>query len=80
MGELIHIRLDPKMRKAIKEVLKTHHYASESEFVRASVRKSLESYERERLLRQWQGSVPRRKTPPGPPPSDVFREFGLNVP
>ena len=73
----MHIRLDPKMRKSMSAIVKQQYFTNESEFIRDSIRKNLEIYEKIQLLASLRGSVARRKKPPGPVPSDVFREFGI---
>lgn len=82
MAELVHLRIDEKTRKAIKQVVKGQHFTSESEFIRDAVRKSLERYDIEQRLKMLQSvrqKVPLRKTSPRPT-SDIFREFGIDAP
>jgi len=87
MGELLHIRLDPKMRKAIREVVKEEHYASESGFLRDLIRQNLTANARIRVLRSLQGSVKpftprqqaaRAKKAANMSSSELFRAFGLD--
>lgn len=81
MADLIHLRLDPKMRRAVKRVVQERYFSTESEFIRDSIRKNLDTYERVQALRQLQGTVPRRKTPGEPiADSEIFRAFGLPDP
>ncbi|MBR9700551.1 hypothetical protein GOV11_01660 [Candidatus Woesearchaeota archaeon] len=77
MGEMVHLRLDSKMRKAIKSIVKDRLYSTETEFIRDSIRKNLELNEKLVALKALQGSVPRRKTPPKKIPSDIFRAYGF---
>lgn len=81
MNELVHIRLDPKMRKAMKKVVESHYYRNESELIRDAIRSKLDKYERLELLKSVRGKAKLRKYPPKDTPSDIFREFGLeNIP
>jgi len=64
------------MRKEIQRAVKENRFSSESEFIRDSVRKNLEVYEKIRLLRSLKNSLPRDKMKKKGK-SDLFREFGL---
>jgi Arc/MetJ-type ribon-helix-helix transcriptional regulator len=76
MASLVHIRIDPDMRKEIKKVVKENLFSNESEFIRDSVRKNLEIYEKISLLRSLKNSLPREKAKKKGK-SDLFREFGI---
>jgi len=76
MSELVHLRLDEKMRAAIRATVAREQFGSESEFIRDAIRKNVEIYEKIETLRKMQHSLKRRTDKPKPG-SDVFREAGL---
>ncbi len=49
MNDLVHIRLEPKMRTAIKDVISQEQFSSETDFIRDSIRKNLEYYKLEKF-------------------------------
>ncbi len=76
MGDLVHIRLDAKMRKEIKQAVKDTMFSSESEFIRDAIRRNIENYKKIRILESFRNTVPQRNSK-AKIPSDIFREFGL---
>jgi Arc/MetJ-type ribon-helix-helix transcriptional regulator len=77
VNEMVHLRLDSKMRKEIKDVLKIDSFSSESEFIRHSIRDKLEFYRKVKILHDLRGSVKPSKNHKKIPISDVFRAVGL---
>lgn len=78
MSDLVHLRLDRKTRDAIRTVVKERHFTTETDFIRDSIRKNLETYERIEGLRRLQGTIAPRKGSPKGTPSDIFRAFGFD--
>lgn len=76
MSELVHLRLDKKMRTEIKKTVKTNLFTSESDFIRNAIRKELELYEKIRILQSMR-NILKPKKGKEIPMSDVFRAFGL---
>lgn len=77
MSELVHLRLEKKMRTEIKKAVKNSFYSSESDFIRNAVRKELELQEKLQGLRKLWGSVKEKKNNKPIPYSEVFRAIGL---
>ena len=78
MAELIHLRIDSKIRKQMKETVKENLFSNESEFIRDSIRKNLENYEKMKTLKKIQNTIPERKNKPNKKTSsELFREIGL---
>ncbi|MDD9953883.1 MAG: hypothetical protein OXR66_06120 [Candidatus Woesearchaeota archaeon] len=75
MSELVHLRLAKKTRENIKKVVHLNQFATESEFIRDAIRKSLETYQKIELLKSLRHSAPRGGEEK--PTLDVFREFGI---
>ena len=87
MGELVHVRLEPRMREAIRSVVADEHFTSETEFIRDSIRKNLETYERIQGIKRLKGtSKPlskaeqrlREERLATMSSSDLFRAFGFD--
>jgi Arc/MetJ-type ribon-helix-helix transcriptional regulator len=76
MGELVHLRLDSKMRAEIKSVVKENLFANETEFIRESVRRNIELYKKLQVIHALRGSLTMKKGK-GLNSSEVFRAFGL---
>lgn len=76
MAELVHLRLETKMRTEIKQVVNNNLYGSESEFIRNAIRKELELYQKIELLDKLRGTLKPKKGKPIPR-SELFRAFGL---
>ena len=76
MGEMVHIRLDEKMRAEIKKIVKENMFSNEAEFIRDSLRNNIETYRKIRIINSL-----RNKFEPGTgtklKKSEVFRAFGL---
>jgi Arc/MetJ-type ribon-helix-helix transcriptional regulator len=77
MNEMIHLRLDEKMRREIRKTIDENLFSNESEFIRDSIRRNIELYQKIMILKSLRGSVKKRRNFKGIPPSDIFREFGL---
>ncbi|MFA5797622.1 MAG: hypothetical protein WC916_06350 [Candidatus Woesearchaeota archaeon] len=75
MNDLVHIRLDTKMRNEIARTIKHTMHANESEFIRDALRKQLETYQKIELLTSLKNTLPRGKG--NATRSQLFREFGL---
>jgi Arc/MetJ-type ribon-helix-helix transcriptional regulator len=77
MGELVHIRLDPKMRLEIKKIVAENMFSTESEFIKESIRAKIEIYRKIRILDSLRGSLKPSKNHKKIPISEVFRAAGL---
>jgi Arc/MetJ-type ribon-helix-helix transcriptional regulator len=51
MGELVHLRLEKKLKTRMNEIVKTGMFANMTEFIRDSIRKNIEEYEKQRAIR-----------------------------
>jgi len=51
MGELVHLRLGTKLKKEINDIVKTGLFSNMTEFIRDSIRKNIEEYEKKRAIR-----------------------------
>lgn len=51
MGELVHLRLEKKLKQKINEIIKTELFSNMTEFIRESIRKNIEEYEKKRAVR-----------------------------
>lgn len=76
MGELVHLRLDAKMREEIKNLVQNNLFSNETEFIRDSIRKNIEHYEKIKTIKSLRGSLKKSKNK-GLSHSEVFRAFGL---
>jgi len=75
MAEMIHIRINEKIRKEMKKVVKNNLFSNESEFIRDAIRNNIEKYKKIKLLEKFKNQLdekPSKKTT-----SNVFREFGI---
>lgn len=77
MNEMVHLRLDPKMRAEIRTFLGDDFYGSETEFIKDSIRRNLELYRKIKVIHSLRGSCKRVKNPKSIPRSEVFRALGL---
>lgn len=50
MGELVHLRLEKKLKQSIMNVVKTGLFSNMTEFIRDSIRKNIEEYEKKRAI------------------------------
>jgi len=48
MGELIHIRIDKKMRNEMNAIVEAELFSNTTEFVRDAIRKNIEQYKTNR--------------------------------
>lgn len=76
MTEMVHLRLESKMRTEIKKAVKNNLFSSESDFIRNAIRKELELYQKIEILDKMRGSLKPYKGKPIPR-SEVFRAVGL---
>jgi Arc/MetJ-type ribon-helix-helix transcriptional regulator len=76
MTELVHVRLDPKMRAEMKLLVKENLFSSETEFIRDALRKQIELYAKMKTIKSLSGSLTLKKGK-GLKQSEVFRAFGL---
>ena len=76
MAELVHLRLEEKMRSEIKDIVSNNMFKNESEFIRAALRNEIEKYRKIQLLNSLRNSIPEKKGK-RIPKSDIFRAFGL---
>ncbi|MBW2968662.1 ribbon-helix-helix domain-containing protein [Candidatus Woesearchaeota archaeon] len=51
MGELVHLRLEKKLKKEINTIVKTGFFSNMTEFIRDAIRKSIEDYEKKRAIK-----------------------------
>lgn len=51
MGELVHLRLGKKLKQEINEIVKTGFFSNMTEFIKDSIRKNLEEYEKKKAIR-----------------------------
>jgi len=51
MGELIHLRLEKRMKDRISEVVENGMFANMTEFIRDAIRKNIEEYEKRKAIR-----------------------------
>ena len=77
MGDLVHIRLDKKIRTEIHKIVEENMFSNESEFIRDAIRTQLELYNKIKILNSLRGSVKSTKNHKRIPPSEVFRAVGL---
>jgi len=77
MGELIHIRIEKKVRDEIQKIIKDNMFSSESEFIRDALRNNIEVYRKIEILKSMQGKIKPSKNPTKIKRSEVFRTFGL---
>ena len=77
MGEMVHIRLDAKMRNEIKNIVKDNMFSNETEFIRDSLRSSIETYRKIQILNSMRNKFEIAKNPAKLKKSEVFRAFGL---
>jgi Arc/MetJ-type ribon-helix-helix transcriptional regulator len=77
MAELVHLRLEKKMRNEIKQAVNNSLYSSESDFIRNAIRKELETHQKIQVLKSLWGSVKEKKNNKPIPRSELFRAFGL---
>lgn len=61
MNDMIHIRLEPRIKQKIEQVRQELFFSSTSEFIKDAIRKQLEDYERQLILRKHLASRPDRK-------------------
>ncbi|MGV8168976.1 MAG: hypothetical protein ACP5N3_02875 [Candidatus Nanoarchaeia archaeon] len=76
MGELVHLRLDAKMRSEIKSIVKENLFSNETEFIRDSIRKNIELYRKVQAIKALKGSLAEKRGK-GLKKSEVFRAFGI---
>ena len=50
MGDLIHLRIDKKMKKEIEQVLKDELFSNMTEFIKDSIRKNIEGYQAKKSI------------------------------
>jgi Arc/MetJ-type ribon-helix-helix transcriptional regulator len=77
MNEMVHLRLEPKIRNEIKKIVKDNMFSNESEFIRDSIRRNLENYRKIQLLDSMRGTLKPSKNPTKLKRSEVFRALGL---
>lgn len=77
MNEMVHLRLDSKMRAEMKTMVKANLFSNETEFIKDSIRRNIELYRKIQVIHSLRGSAKRIKNPPNIPLSDVFRAVGL---
>lgn len=51
MGELIHLRIEKKLKDEINEAVKSGLFSNMTEFIRDAIRKSIEDYEKRKAIR-----------------------------
>jgi Arc/MetJ-type ribon-helix-helix transcriptional regulator len=76
MGDLVHLRLDAKMRDEINKIIENNMFSSETEFIRDSIRKNIELYKKIETIHALRGSLKSKKNK-GLKHSEVFRAFGI---
>jgi Arc/MetJ-type ribon-helix-helix transcriptional regulator len=52
MNELIHLRIEPNIKKEILEITENNNFSSVSEFVKDAIRKSIEDYKKKIALQK----------------------------
>jgi Arc/MetJ-type ribon-helix-helix transcriptional regulator len=77
VNEMVHLRLDPKMRAEMKAMVKENLFSNETEFIKDAIRRNIELYHKIQVMHSLRGSAKRIKNPPNIPLSDVFRAVGL---
>lgn len=75
MTELIHLRLETKLRKEIKKIVTSEMFANESEFIRNAIRENIEKYKKIKLLEAFRNTLPEKPTKKIS--SNIFRDIGL---
>jgi Arc/MetJ-type ribon-helix-helix transcriptional regulator len=76
VNEMVHLRLDPKMRLEMKNIVKDNMFSNETEFIKDAIRRNIELYRKIQILHSLRGSVKMKKSE-GLKHSEVFRAFGL---
>ncbi|MBW2998274.1 ribbon-helix-helix domain-containing protein [Candidatus Woesearchaeota archaeon] len=75
MNEMVHLRIDNKLRREIKIMVKNNLFSNESEFIRDSIRKNLEQYQKIKLLEKFQNKLDQKPTKKSN--LNIFRQFGI---
>jgi len=90
MGELVHLRLEKKLRNEIKLITNSGLFSNMTEFVRDSIRKNIEEYNKKLVLMKIRGlqysakslsekeKQQRRTNLKNMSNSQLFRQFGLD--
>ncbi|MGV8141041.1 MAG: hypothetical protein ACP5NW_01215 [Candidatus Woesearchaeota archaeon] len=77
MGEMVHLRLDSKMRAEMKIIIKENLFSNETEFIKDSIRRNIELHKKIQIIHSLRGSGRGTKNPKQIPKSEVFRALGL---
>jgi len=90
MNDLVHLRLEKKLKEHIRNIVDTGLFSNMTEFIKDSIRKNIEDYNKKLVLmkiRKLQYSAKlltekekqkRNKELDSMTASDIFRKFGLN--
>jgi len=90
MGELIHLRIEKRLKDEINEVVKSGFFSNTTEFIRDAIRKSIEKYETQRNIRGLEmlrgkgrlltkeQSEKAKAEAKKLTPSELFRKYGLD--
>ena len=90
MGELVHLRLEREMLKKIDHMLKGGLFTNRTEFIRDSIRKNIEEYEKRIIIIGLSGlkgkarkltkaeQIKAKKELLKMSSSDLFRKLGLD--
>ena len=74
--DLVHLRIDQKIRKEIKELMQYSLFSNETEFIRDSIRRNIELHKKIQLLDRMRNTLPKTKRKIKAS-SNIFRDFGL---
>jgi Arc/MetJ-type ribon-helix-helix transcriptional regulator len=77
VNEMVHLRLDPKMRIEIKKIVRDDLFKDESEFIRDAIRRNIELHRKIQLLKSMQGKLKPSKNPTKISLSEAFKAVGL---
>ena len=77
MGEMIHLRIDPKIRAEMKKIVQDNMFSNEAEFIRDAIRQRIEVYRKIKILDSMRGTLKPSKNPTKIKHSDLFRAAGL---
>jgi Arc/MetJ-type ribon-helix-helix transcriptional regulator len=76
VNEMVHLRLDSKMRKEMKSIVEDNLFQNETEFIRDSIRRNIELHRKMQIIHSLRGSLSIKRSK-GLKRSEVFRAFGL---
>ena len=77
VNEMVHLRLDSKMRAEMKIMVKESLFSNETEFIKDAIRRNIELHRKIQIIHSLRGSAKKIKNPPKLKLSEAFRAMGL---